>query len=112
MANLTMTFYLRTLKSRYFKAKRKAKGVILDEFCETSGLTRKHVIRMLHRRPIGWRERPAGRRKSYKAIELLNPLKQIWLATDQMCGERLKSAMPLWLPYYEKEYGVLEPEIK
>jgi hypothetical protein len=41
----------------------------------------------------------------------LPPLKFIWLATDQMCGPRLKAAMPLWLPFYEAKHA-LSPEVK
>jgi hypothetical protein len=43
-----------------------------------------------------------GRRLTYKE-GLLEPLKRIWLATDQMCSKRLKAAIRLWLPYYDKE---------
>jgi hypothetical protein len=41
----------------------------------------------------------------------LEPLKHIWLNTDQACGKRLKMALPLWLPYYSKEYGQLDPAV-
>lgn len=31
--------------------------------------------------------------------------------SDQLCGKRLKMALPLWLPHYGGAYEVLEPEI-
>lgn len=102
MGQLDMSAYLKHLKARYFRANRKAKSQILNEFCATSGMHRKHVIRLLTRTPLGWRDKPAGRKKSYAPDELLAPLKALWLATDQMCGKRLKSAIPLWLRHYEK----------
>lgn len=102
MGQLDMSVYLKHLKARYFRANRKSKSQILNEFCATSGLHRKHVIRLLTRTPLGWREKPAGRKKQYVLKELITPLRVIWLATDQMCGKRLKAAIPLWLPYYEK----------
>jgi hypothetical protein len=111
MGQLDMSVYIRHLKARYFRANRKGKSQILNEFCATSGMHRKHVIRLLTRTPLGWREKPAGRKPRYKPQELLEPLKVIWLATDQMCGKRLKSALPLWLPYYDK-ITPLEPQIK
>src|SRR5579872_6409257 len=93
MGQLDMSMYLKHLKMRYFKANRKGKSQILNEFCATSGQHRKHVIRLLTRIPIGWREKPAGRKKYYQAEALIEPLRAIWLATDQMCGKRLKAAI-------------------
>ncbi len=29
------------------------------------------------------------------------------MASDQLCGKRLKVALPLWLPYYEPDHGAL-----
>jgi hypothetical protein len=31
----------------------------------------------------------------------------IWLTAEQPCGKRLKAALELWLPHYEKRHGVL-----
>jgi hypothetical protein len=107
-----MDIYLKHLKARYFRANRLGKSKILDEFCQTSGLHRKHVIRLLTRTPIGWREKPAGRKRRYHPHHILTPLKHLWLATDQLCGKRLKAAIPLWLPFYEKSYGPLEASAK
>jgi hypothetical protein len=52
------------------------------------------------RTAIGHREKPVGRKKLYNPVRLSEPLKQIWLASDQMCGARLKAALPLWLPFF------------
>ena len=111
MGQFDMSTYLLQLKSRYHKAKRKGKSQILNEFCETSGMHRKHVIRLLTKTPLGWRDKPAGRKKHYNPDDIVPPLKAIWLATDQMCGKRLKAALPLWLPYYEASHP-LRAEIK
>ena len=40
----------------------------------------------------------------------MDPLSRIWLATDQLCGKRLKEALPLWLPFYKKHYDPLDPD--
>jgi hypothetical protein len=61
MEQLDMSVYIRHLKARYFRANRKGKSQILNEFCATSGMHRKHVIRLLTRTPLGWREKPVGR---------------------------------------------------
>ena len=112
MGQLTMELYLKSLKSRYLRGNRKVKSAILDEYCKTSGCHRKHANRLFTRMAIGWRDKPAGRKKSYQPVDLLEPLKQLWFATDQLCGRRLKVAIPLWMPYYEAIYGALEPSIK
>ena len=38
-------------------------------------------------------------------------LKRIWLLSDQLCGKRLKMALPLWLPYYGGAHGALDQAI-
>jgi hypothetical protein len=57
----------------------------------------------------GKKHESRGRKRQYNAKVLLEPLKRIWLATDQMCSKRLKVAMGLWLPYYDEE---LSEEVK
>lgn len=78
--------------------------MILDEFCATNNYNRKSAIRLLTRGLMGTKDKPVGRKKIYDPKILLDPLKAIWLATDQMCGPRLKAALPLWLPFYEVRY--------
>lgn len=101
MGDMTMALYKRTLKSRYMKGNRKTKKMILDEYCSTSGCNRKSAIRMFNRGLLGVKDKPPGKKITYDPKYLLPILKPIWLATDQMCGKRLKAAIPLWLPFYE-----------
>lgn len=112
MRQLSMDFYLKQKKIRYLRGNRATKSRILDELCEVGKFHRKHAIRLLTRTAIGWREKPAGRKKLYQPEQLLEPLKQIWFATDQMCGKRLKAAIPIWLPHYENFYVTLADEVK
>ena len=39
-------------------------------------------------------------------------LKTIWLASEQMCSKRLKAALSLWLPHYQKRHGRLEAGVR
>jgi hypothetical protein len=39
-------------------------------------------------------------------------MKAIWLSAEQPCGKRLKAALPLWLPFYEKRHGQLKSKVK
>lgn len=89
-------------KRRYLKSARKGKSQLLDELCELYGYNRKYLLQVFHGL-VGKHPKPRGRKSEYKNEELLEPLKRIWLATDQMCGKRLKVAIQLWLPHYDKE---------
>lgn len=115
MGRLCMSFYLDQLRSRYRRANKTEKANILDEFCQTSGYHRKYATRLLSQRSASRRKaipERRGRKKAYDPEALLPALKAIWLATDQMCGKRLKAAMPLWLPFYETHYGRLDAQVR
>lgn len=113
MRQFTMAIYIKHTQASYSNAKgRKAKSLILDDFCKFTGYERKYAITLLKHKVVGWREKPLGRKKVYKPEEILIPLKQIWFATNQMCGKRLKVALPIWLPFYEQTYGALDETIR
>ena len=46
----------------------------------------------------------------YNKDSVIEPLKRIWLKANLPCSKRLKSIIPLWLPYYPEEYGSLSLE--
>lgn len=113
MRQIDMTVLLKMLKNRYFRAKRKEKTKILDEYAPSLGVHRKHLNRLLTSMARGGdREKPQGRKKEYDPEELETPLKRIWFASDQMCSKRLKAAIPLWLPYYKDAYEPLADKLK
>lgn len=112
MGKLSMELYLKNLSKRYRTAKKPEKGEIIKELCESSGYHRKHAIRLLNKVSKQAKQRhKTGRPKTYADKVYLEPLKRIWLLTDQLCGKRLKMALPIWLPFYGAAYGVLEPDI-
>src|SRR5512144_2724761 len=103
--------YLATIRTRYQQAGKKAKTLILDEFCATCGYNRKYAIRMLSKsRPKESRRgsRRPGPKTVYQDAKLMEALKRIWFASDQMCSKKLKAAIPLWLPFYDAEFKPLE----
>ncbi len=102
--------YLKAIRSRYWRARKKVKVTILDEFCAVCGYHRKYAIRLLNQRGKARKKRRPGRKPIYASPELLTALKRIWFASDQMCSKKLKAAIPLWLPYYETVYKPLTPE--
>src|SRR5512137_913286 len=102
--------YLLAIWERYQRVGRRFKSKILDEFCAVCGYTRKYAIGLLSRQPRRRRRKPGPRRR-YDG-EVLEPLKAIWLAAEQLCSKRLKAALPLWLPFYEQERGPLAAPVR
>jgi len=102
--------YLQSILERYHRVGRKFKSKILDEFCTVCGYHRKHALRLLRRsrRP---RRRRRGPNPQCDAL-IRTILKDLWLQTDQLCSKRLKAALPIWLPYYERETGPLLPAVR
>ena len=112
MGKLSMELYLKNLSKRYRAAGKREKGIILEELCDSSGYHKKHAIRLLNKAPkrVGCKIK-TGRPNVYPEDLYLEPLKRIWLLSDQPCGKRLKMILPLWLPFYGEAYEVLEPAI-
>lgn len=88
--------YLIRIKKRYPKASWKEKGVILDEFCDATGMNRKYVIHCLsvaHVIRLDVKRRH-GRRETRYDNEFVFFLKKIWEILDYPCGDRLKPILP------------------
>jgi len=94
--------YLRAIYGRYQKAGRKAKKVILDEFCENTGYHRKYAIRLLSGPPPE-KQRPRRRGLSYSQ-ETLSVLNAVWEAAGYPWSVRLKALLPEWMPWIHKRF--------
>lgn len=82
--------YLKVLKERYLKAKTKReKSQILDEYCGTTGQSRKYVIRKIQPR-VDLRPKQRKKRKQTYAGQVTAALAKIWEIFDYPCGQRLK----------------------
>jgi hypothetical protein len=88
--------YLERIRSRYGRAGREHKSVILDEFCLNCGYHRKHAVRLLTQAPKP--KAKAGRPRRYGETTV-SLLKEFWLISDQMCSKRLQAAAPDWLGF-------------
>ena len=102
--------FVRRQRTRYRRATRAGKSRILTEACEVFGVHRKSLIRAFARtaRCPG---KPRGRKPRY-GPEVATHLTRLWLACGQLCSKRLKEALPLWLPAYERRYGVLPDMVR
>ena len=99
--------YYYAIKDRYFQSNKKEKSLILEEFCKVCGYNKKYAIRLLNKKDVLKLKRKPGCKPIYSSPEFIKALKDIWIATDYICSKRLKSAIPLWLPYFESTYGVI-----
>lgn len=103
--------YIAVQKRRYRRAEKAYKTRLLDEVCTVCGYERKHAIKMLNGSLKPSRGK-RGRKGEYDSPALRKALKTLWLRSDQLCGKRLKPAMPHWLKHYEKHYGPLSAECR
>lgn len=112
MGNKGRWEYLRAIYGRYQKADRKAKKVILDEFCQNTGYHRKYAIRLLSGPPPEkrWPRRERRRDVTYSQ-EMLAVLTAVWEAAGYPWSVRLKALLPLWLPWIRKRFR-LRPEVE
>ncbi len=112
MGNKGRWEYLRAIYERYQQAGRKAKKVILSEFCANTGYHRKYAIRLLNGpRPEKRRRMQRERRRGLSyGPETLAVLTAVWEAAGYPWSVRLKALLPLWLPWIRKHFRV-RPEI-
>lgn len=92
MTRVTLYEYAATVRRRYGRARKKEKGRILDEFCQTSGLHRKAVIRLLGK-GRGLAPVPKTGRPRRYGPEVTEALVKVWEAGDRMCGKLLVAVM-------------------
>lgn len=103
--------YLEAIRARYRRASKAGKTAILNEFCAVCGYHRKYALRLLgnHRRSRRAAHKP-GPASRYDTPELVEALRTIWMASDQLCSRRLKAALPLWLPHYATSFHPLSAD--
>jgi hypothetical protein len=91
--------YLQAIYDRYHKAGKQGKSLILDEFCKVCRYHRKHALRLLQRpKPSAAQPRITRRRPCRYSSAVLQIARELWKASGYLCGQRLKEAIPLWLP--------------
>jgi len=99
---------LEQARERYQRRGKEGRSRILDEVCALCGYERKYAIKVLGgKRSITGLGRPRGGSQPVYGDAEREVIKPIWLAAEQPCGKRLKPALPLWLPFYEKRWGKL-----
>src|SRR5437879_10407555 len=99
--------YLRAIHALYRQADRRAKQVILNEFCAHTRYHRKYAIRLLNGAPPG-RAQPRVRhaRSPRYGSTVVSVLQAVWEAAGYPWSLRLKALPPLWMPWVRKRYRV------
>lgn len=107
MARQSKREYLRSIYERYRRAGRTEKTAMLEEFCKVSGYNRKYAIWLLSR-PLP--KPPARRRVTVRSATYskasITTLAKVWEASGYLCSQRLKAALPQWLPWIKKHFEV------
>lgn len=104
--------YLESSRVRYPGRSRAGKSAMIDEVSDTLGWDRKHTIKALNGKvSLGKKAKKRGSKPTYTEAEK-TVIVEIWKRSEQPCGKRLKTTLPLWLPSYEKRHGKLPLEVQ
>ena len=76
---------LKAVRSRYRKATKREKSLILDEFVAATGYNRKYAIHLLRNGPSRPSQKKRGRRLIY-GPDVVAALVQVWEACGHLCA--------------------------
>ena len=109
MTRRSIIEYAEAVRDRYFRASRKTKTEILNEFVATTGMHRKAAIRLLNRKSEPSGKKRSGRPRLY-GLDVMAALKVIWEATDRLYSKRFRPFLPELVGVLKRtgELGVTE----
>ena len=82
--------YMKTLRKKYFRANKKEKGLILDEYCRNTGQDRKYAIKKFNYKVKLKDKKDYKKRKKKYDGQVIAKLVELWKIFDYPCGQRLK----------------------
>lgn len=85
--------YMDTLRARYFKAGKKDKGEILNEYCRNTGQERKYAIKKFNYKVKLKSKEDRKKRACFYDGNVIAVLVEIWKIFDYPCGQRLKEIL-------------------
>ncbi len=85
--------YMDTLRERYFKANKKEKGEILNEYCRNTKQERKYAIKKFNYRVKLKRKEDRKKRACVYDGNVISVLIKIWKIFDYPCGQRLEEIL-------------------
>ena len=95
-------------KKTYKKSTKKKKQLIINTICESTGLSRDRVARLLRSPNFNYKskKRKSGRKTFYDK-EVLYALQKLWKLLDFACGKRLKQAIPPMIDALERHNEII-----
>lgn len=96
--------YLQSIYERYHKSARDMKSRILDEFCKVCKYHRKHALRLLSAAPPEKKRKKEREGRRLYSSTTVSILEAIWKASGYLCSQRLKEALPLWIPFARQRF--------
>ena len=93
MSKTSKREYLIEVKKKYWKAKKGRKSQLLDDFCAFTSYNRKYAIELLTK-PLPKKWKRYKTRQKYYDQPVIDALKVIWGALDNICGERVHPQIP------------------
>ncbi len=100
--------YLKSIYQRYHQSSRTEKNRILDEFCTVCGYNRKYAIWLLNNPPREKKFKPTRKKIFIYSQEAVSILEAIWEASGYLWSQRLKAALPLWLPWAKERFQITD----
>lgn len=97
---------------KYKKGSKKDKGIILTKVSEVTGYSRKHLMEILPRHKSLRRIITHPRVSKY--LQIMRPLRELWVISNYACGQRLVPMIPTYLERLAAfdELKVTEKEIE
>ncbi len=94
--------YLAAIVDRNKKGTRLQKSKMLTEAISVTGLTRKHLVRLLKlpKEKI-LKKKSSGRPKKYPVALLLPHIQFLWIQMERISARRMMEAYSDWLPVYK-----------
>ena len=102
--------YVKEVNPRYHRRSKSEKSRILEEFCRVNRYHRKYAIRLLNGAPPTRKVIRRQRLPTYSHATI-RIAEAIWKFSGFLCGQRLKEAIPIWLPAARKRFGI-SPEVE
>lgn len=82
------------LTKKYASARKKKKGLMLDELCNLANYNRSYATRILRGDYVPVKEKLTNKREVIYGLDVLTSLKKIWVIADGICGKRLAPFLP------------------